>query len=86
MPDSDEAYAYGWNIRGTGDGRIAWHDGGNGWSPANYALSPGDGTMAFWVSNHAYRRGAWNFEDLEPDLTLGLLARARETRPGDRDG
>ncbi|HLU73861.1 MAG TPA: serine hydrolase domain-containing protein [Nonomuraea sp.] len=77
VPDSDESYAYGWNI--LGDGPIAWHDGGNGWSLASYARSLRDGTMAFLISNQAGRE----VEDLEPELTLDLLARAR---PGDRDG
>ncbi|WP_181958340.1 serine hydrolase domain-containing protein [Nonomuraea deserti] len=77
MPDSEESYAYGWSVLDTGDGRIAWHDGGNSWSLATYARSLNDGVMTFWVSNHAYRDSRWNLEDLEPDLTLGLLDRAR---------
>ncbi|PRY01701.1 serine hydrolase domain-containing protein [Allonocardiopsis opalescens] len=77
IPELGESYAYGWVVRDTEDGRIAWHDGGNGWSLANYAMAPDDGAMAFWVSNHAHRDDAWNLEDLEPDLTLGILDRAR---------
>ncbi|TDC06915.1 class A beta-lactamase-related serine hydrolase [Nonomuraea longispora] len=77
MPDSDESYAYGWSMHGTGDGRIAWHDGGNSWSLASYARSLDDGVMTFWVSNHAYRDSRWNLEDVQEDLTLGILDRAR---------
>jgi CubicO group peptidase (beta-lactamase class C family) len=80
IPELDESYAYGWAIRDTEHGRIAWHNGGNSWSLANYARSLNDGTMTFWVSNHAYQQDKWNLEDLEQDLTLGILDRAR-TQP-----
>jgi hypothetical protein len=36
--------------------------------------------MTFWVSNHAYQQDKWNLEDLEEDLTLGILNRARTGR------
>jgi CubicO group peptidase (beta-lactamase class C family) len=76
VPDSDESYAYGWAIldAGEGAGRIAWHDGGNSMSIAGYAWSLQADTMAFWVSNQAYQDGGWNLEELEPDLTLGILS------------
>jgi CubicO group peptidase (beta-lactamase class C family) len=81
VPDSDESYAYGWGIIAADGERIAWHDGGNGWSLANYARSlddsPGNAVMVFWVSNHAYQEPGWNLEDLEPYLTLGILDRVR---------
>ena len=77
MPASDESYAYGWSVRDTDDGRIAWHDGGNSWSLAAYVRSLHDGIMVFWVSNHAYRQGRWNLEDRASDLTLGLMNRTR---------
>jgi CubicO group peptidase (beta-lactamase class C family) len=86
IPDSDlgESYAYGWGIVDAEGGRVAWHDGGNGWSLANYARSlddsPDDCVMTFWVSNHAYQEPGWNLEDLEPGLTLGVLDRVR-TQP-----
>jgi CubicO group peptidase (beta-lactamase class C family) len=79
-PEPNEYYGYGWSVIDTEHGRIAWHDGGNSWSLANYAVSLRDATMAFWVSNHAYQEGHWNLEDLEPELTLGILHRAR-TQP-----
>jgi CubicO group peptidase (beta-lactamase class C family) len=76
VPDSDESYAYGWAILDTGEGagRIAWHDGGNSRSIAGYARSLQHDTIAFWVSNQAYQDGGWNLEELEPDLTLGILS------------
>jgi CubicO group peptidase (beta-lactamase class C family) len=72
IPELDESYAYGWAITDTG---TAWHNGGNSWSLANFARSLRDGTMTFWVSNHAYQEPGWNFEDLERDLTRGILER-----------
>ncbi len=80
QPDSGEFYGYGWDLIDDEHGRIVWHDGGNMWSLAIYARSVSDDTTVFWVSNHAYKKGEWNFEELEPELTLGLLSRAR-TQP-----
>ncbi len=77
QPDSGEFYGYGWDLIDNEYGRIAWHDGGNMWSLAIYARSLSDDTTVFWISNHAYQRDEWNFEELEPELTLGLLTRAR---------
>lgn len=81
VPGMDESYAYGWGIHNTDQGPIAWHDGGNSWSFANYARSLQDSApvMAFWVSNQAYREPGWNLEELEPDLILGILDRARSS-------
>jgi hypothetical protein len=31
--------------------------------------------MVFWVSNHAYKDGEWNLENLERKLTLGIAER-----------
>jgi CubicO group peptidase (beta-lactamase class C family) len=81
LPDLDGSYAYGWDVIDTNGERIAWHDGGNDWSLANYARSlndsPQDAVMTFWVSNYAYQEPGWNFDDLQSDLTLGTLDRAR---------
>jgi CubicO group peptidase (beta-lactamase class C family) len=83
MPGPDgERYAYGWVVRGTGAGPVAWHDGGNGWSLAVLARSLHDGTSVFWVSNDAYRKGSWNLEDRQERLTLGILCRTRATTGG----
>ncbi|MEU6124388.1 serine hydrolase domain-containing protein [Streptomyces sp. NPDC047123] len=77
VPGSDSRYAYGWNIRDLGTGRLAWHDGGNGWSLALLARAQPDDVLIHWASNHAYRKGRWNMEDRAEELTLGLIARAR---------
>jgi CubicO group peptidase (beta-lactamase class C family) len=84
VPGSPASYAYGWDVLDTDDGRIAWHDGGNDWSLAHYARSidgsPDGAVMTFWVSNHAHREAGWDLEELEADLTLGVLERARTQR------
>jgi CubicO group peptidase (beta-lactamase class C family) len=68
-------YGYGWVVSPTDEGRIVWHDGGNGWSLGVMARFPDQGAMVFWVSNHAYKDGEWNLEDLEQELTLGIAKR-----------
>ncbi|MEV5981868.1 serine hydrolase domain-containing protein [Streptomyces sp. NPDC052114] len=81
VPGSDgESYGYGWSVRDTAEGRLAWHDGGNGWSLAVLARRLSDGVLVFWVSNHAYRKGKWNLEDRAQDLTLGIAERAGAAR------
>jgi CubicO group peptidase (beta-lactamase class C family) len=79
IPDEDESYAYGWAIVDAGAGRIAWHNGGNGWALANYARSvdgsPDEAVMTFWVTNQAFREPGWNLESLEPGLAFGILDR-----------
>lgn len=81
IPGMAESYAYGWGILDTDGARIAWHNGGNSWSLANYARSlndsPRDAVMTFWVSNQAYLDGGWNLEDMELDVTRGILHRTR---------
>ncbi len=76
-----ESYGYGWNIVDTPAGRVAGHDGGNGWSVANFARTPRDGgVMAFWAGNQTRQEPGWNnLEDLEPGFTRGLLDRARRS-------
>jgi CubicO group peptidase (beta-lactamase class C family) len=71
----DSYYGYGWVVSPTDEGRIVWHDGGNGWSLGKMARFPDQGAMVFWVSNHAYKDGEWNLEDLEQELTLGIAKR-----------
>src|ERR687894_3098926 len=68
-------YGYGWGVSPADEGRIVWHDGGNGWSLGVIARFPDQDTMVFWVSNHAYKRGEWNLENLEQKLTLGIAER-----------
>lgn len=76
-PDEGESYGYGWLMLDTDDGPIAEHDGGNGWSLADFARSPRGDVMVFWVSDHAYQDDAWNLDDIERKLTLGIACRAR---------
>ena len=71
----DTYYGYGWVVSTTDDGRIVWHDGGNGWSLGIVAKFVDRGVMVFWVSNRAYKDGEWNLEDLEQELTLGIAER-----------
>ena len=71
----DSYYGYGWVVSPTDEGRIIWHDGGNGWSLGVMARFPDQDAMVFWVSNHAYKRGEWNLENLEQKLTLGIAER-----------
>jgi CubicO group peptidase (beta-lactamase class C family) len=71
----DSYYGYGWVVSPTDEGRIVWHDGGNGWSLGVLARFPDQGVMVFWVSNHAYKDGEWNLEKLEQKLTLGIAER-----------
>jgi CubicO group peptidase (beta-lactamase class C family) len=71
----DSYYGYGWVVSPTDEGRIVWHDGGNGWSLGIMARFPDQDTMVFWVSNHAYKDGEWNLENLERKLTLGIAER-----------
>ncbi|NUR82588.1 MAG: serine hydrolase, partial [Nonomuraea sp.] len=70
VPTQDgESYAYGWDVK---DG-FAWHDGGNGWSLALLGRWARDGTVVFWVSNHA----STALEDSALDLTRGMADRVR---------
>src|ERR671910_1235064 len=71
----DSYYGYGWVVSRTDEGRIVWHDGGNGWSLGIMARFPDQDAMVFWVSNHAYKDGEWNLENLERKLTLGIAER-----------
>jgi CubicO group peptidase (beta-lactamase class C family) len=71
----DSYYGYGWVVSPTDEGRIVWHDGGNGWSLGVMARFPDQDAMVFWVSNHAYKDGEWNLENVEQELTLGIAER-----------
>ncbi|MFF7392083.1 serine hydrolase domain-containing protein [Streptomyces scabiei] len=76
-PGSESSYGYGWSLRDTPDGRLAWHDGGNDWSLGLLSRSLRDGVLVFWISNHASRDGKWNLEDQAQALTLGIADRVR---------
>jgi CubicO group peptidase (beta-lactamase class C family) len=74
--DGASHYGYGWVIvRSRRTGRIAWHDGGNGWSFGVVSRLLDRDVMVFWIGNRAYARGRWNLERLEPKLTLGIADR-----------
>ncbi|NGO73912.1 serine hydrolase domain-containing protein, partial [Streptomyces boncukensis] len=78
IPGGQERYGYGWGFLCTGDGRIAWHNGGNDWSFASFARTLRDGTMVYWTTNQAYQRGKWNLEEREFELLRGIADRARD--------
>jgi CubicO group peptidase (beta-lactamase class C family) len=75
VPGVDAWYAYGWAILDTAHGKVAWHNGGNDWSLANYARELPDGAMTYWVSNQAYAEDR-NLEEIELELTKEILERA----------
>jgi CubicO group peptidase (beta-lactamase class C family) len=66
-PGGDTHYGYGWVIQRTGAGKVAWHNGGNGWSYGEVARLLDEGVMVFWVSNAGRR-----LERLGPELTGGV--------------
>ncbi|MBZ3900312.1 serine hydrolase domain-containing protein [Streptomyces griseiscabiei] len=76
-PESGNAYGYGWSVRDTPDGPLAWHDGGNDWSLGLLGRYLDDGVLVFWISNHAHREGKWNLEEQAQELTLGVADRVR---------
>lgn len=72
-PSAVTHYAYGWVIAQSEDlGRIAWHDGGNGWSFGLVTRLMDRDAMVFWISNSAYMRGEWNLPRLGSKLTVAL--------------
>jgi CubicO group peptidase (beta-lactamase class C family) len=76
-PGGDSYYGYGWVILETGAGRVAWHNGGNGWSYGEVARLLDDRVMVFWVTNR-YQGEGWNLERLGPQLTRGVADRLLE--------
>jgi CubicO group peptidase (beta-lactamase class C family) len=76
-PGGDSFYGYGWVVvEPEGFGRVAWHDGGNGWSFGTVTRLLDDGVIVFWVTNR-YRDAdeGWNLARLEPRLTRGVVDR-----------
>jgi hypothetical protein len=59
-------------------GTVVAHDGGNGWSFGVIARFLNDGSMVFWITNHARSQGTWNLETLGAELTLGIAERVRD--------
>ncbi|SEH03159.1 CubicO group peptidase, beta-lactamase class C family [Nonomuraea solani] len=67
-------YGYGWGVLPRSEhGRVTEHDGGNDWSFGEFARFPDKGVMVFWITNQAYREGKWNLEDINGELTPGLV-------------
>ena len=50
-------YGYGWVLLDTELGRVAWHNGGNGWSYAELTRLLGKGVMVFWATNQVRSAG-----------------------------
>ena len=75
IPELDVRYAYGWAILEGVDGDVAWHNGGNDWSLANFARQLPGGAATYWVSNQAHTED-WSLEDDELELTTEILERA----------
>jgi hypothetical protein len=74
----DAYYAYGWVVAETDDGRVAWHNGGNGWSYGEFARLLDDGAMVFWATNRVKDRDeGWNLEKLGARLTHGIAVRVQ---------
>lgn len=76
-PSGDTHYGYGWVIGDEpGLGRVAWHDGGNGWSYGLVARRLDERAMAFWVTNRYRNAGrGWNLARLGPGITRGVIKR-----------
>ena len=71
-------YGYGWVVLDADRGRVAWHNGGNGWSYGEFARLLDDRVMVFWVTNRVEDRAeGWNLEQLGVRLTRGMAVRAR---------
>ena len=75
----DSYYGYGWVVLETADGKVLWHNGGNGWSYGELTRLPGEAVMVFWVSNR-YRDEdeGWNLSRLGQKLTRGIAIRVRD--------
>ncbi len=76
VPEGDgspSSYGYGLTVFPTDNGPLITHDGGNDWSFARFAARPSDRTMVFWATNTAARDGKWSLEDLDAELSTGLL-------------
>ena len=72
-PGGDSYYGYGWVILREDDLRVAWHDGGNGWSYGELTRVLDEAAMVFWITNqYRSKARAWNFYRLGPALTQGV--------------
>jgi CubicO group peptidase (beta-lactamase class C family) len=75
-PGGDSYYGYGWVIMRSEYGRVAWHNGGNGWSYGELTRLLERGEMVFWIVNQ-YEDAAvgWSFDRLGAKLTQGVVER-----------
>ncbi|WP_433333948.1 serine hydrolase domain-containing protein [Spirillospora sp. CA-294931] len=75
--DTKVYYGYGWGVFPRSPlGRVVEHDGGNDWSFGEFARFLDRRVMVFWISNHAFRDGKWDLEELNSRLTKGVAERA----------
>ena len=81
-PGGDSYYGYGWVILKADDGRVAWHNGGNDWSYGEVTRLLDGGAMVFWITNrYKSKAGGWDFYELGPELTQGVVRRATARAP-----
>jgi CubicO group peptidase (beta-lactamase class C family) len=72
----DSYYGYGWVVTRTEDGKVVWHNGGNGWSFGVLARLLDDAVMVFWVTNrYTDKDDGWALDRLESRLTQGVAER-----------
>ncbi len=75
-PGGDSWYGYGWVLVDTTLGRVAWHNGGNGWSYAELTRVLSHGAMVFWVTNQVRSTaGRWDLEQTANRITSGVVRR-----------
>ncbi|PSK99307.1 CubicO group peptidase (beta-lactamase class C family) [Murinocardiopsis flavida] len=79
-PGGDTHYAYGWVVRDGAGGPELWHNGANGRSYGEVARSADGEVLVFWVVNQSRSENpGWDFEELGPELTEGVIERLRGT-------
>ena len=78
-PGGDSYSGFGWVVQETELGRIAWHDGGNGWSFGLVTRVLEDNSMAFWITNQWKNDDfGWSAQDFAGELTEGVLGQLQE--------
>ncbi|MGH8793315.1 MAG: serine hydrolase domain-containing protein [Stackebrandtia sp.] len=63
--DGDTYYGYGWVIFDAEGNKVAWHNGGNGFSFADALIDLDEGHFVFWNTNQVEKKGQWNLEELD---------------------
>jgi CubicO group peptidase (beta-lactamase class C family) len=75
----DSFSGFGWVVQDTEFGRIAWHDGGNGWSFGIVTRALDDGSMVFWITNQWKNEDlGWSAQDFAEELTAGVLGQLQD--------